>query len=157
MEHVSISTGCGNARNKRILQHITGSSGVLTHHDPRTVTGVGATTECGRIIPAQETAYLVGVHGCKVHICFSSEAICSKIFIAGFLFRGNRQIILQKSICRNSKKLAKLQYLIDLRKSLVHFPFRYGLTGYRNLLRQFFLRNACHCPQLIDLFTDGHR
>ena len=79
MEHIGIRAGGGETRDQRILKHIAGAAGVLTNHDSGRAVLSAAPPDLG-VIPAQKTAYPIGVIRRQGHVGFSPEAVRTKIF-----------------------------------------------------------------------------
>ena len=78
MKQVSICTGSGQASNQTILEHIRAAAGILADDDAgRLVVAVTLTQSV--IIPAQKTAYLVGMVSSQSNSSLPTEAISSKI------------------------------------------------------------------------------
>ena len=79
MEQVGICAGSGQACHQAVLEHIAGAAGILANDDAGRLVVAAALPQC-IIIPAQKTAYLVGVVGGQIHTGLATEAIGSKIF-----------------------------------------------------------------------------
>ena len=78
MKQVSICAGGGQACDQAVLEHIRAAAGVLANYNACRLVVAVALTQC-IIIPAQKTAYLVGVVGGQVHTGLATEAVGSKI------------------------------------------------------------------------------
>ena len=78
MEQVSVCAGGGQTCDQTILEHIGATAGILANDDTGRLVVAIALTE-SIIIPAQKTAYLVGVVGGQVHTGLATEAVGSKI------------------------------------------------------------------------------
>ena len=79
VEQVGIRAGGGQARHQAVLEHIRAAAGVLANDDAGRLIVAAALPQC-IIIPAQKTAYLVGVVGGQVHTGLATEAVGAKIF-----------------------------------------------------------------------------
>ena len=79
MEQVGICAGSGQARHQAVLEHVRAAAGILANDDAGRLVVAAALPQC-IIIPAQKTAYLVGVVGGQVYTGLATEAVGSKIF-----------------------------------------------------------------------------
>ena len=79
MEQIGICTRSGQTSHKAVLEHVRAAAGVLANDDAGRLVVAAALPQC-IIIPAQKTAYLVGVVGGQVYTGLATEAVCSKIF-----------------------------------------------------------------------------
>ena len=78
VKQVGIRTGSGQTCYQTILKHIRTATGVLTNDNTSRV-GVAVTLTQSVIIPAQKTAYLVGMVSGQSDSSFTTEAIGSKV------------------------------------------------------------------------------
>ena len=74
MHDVSIRAGSHQARAKRVLKHVAGSSRILADHDLCLLAFSGA------VVPAEEASDLDRMLKGQVFISFSAEAVCTEIF-----------------------------------------------------------------------------
>ena len=79
VEQVGICAGSGQACHQAVLEHIAGAAGILANDDAGRLVVAAALPQC-IIIPAQKTAYLVGVVGGQIHTGLATEAVGAKIF-----------------------------------------------------------------------------
>ena len=78
MKQISICTGGGQACDQAVLEHIGAATSVLTNDDTgRLVVAVTLTESI--VIPAKESAYLVGMVSGQRDSGFATEAISPKI------------------------------------------------------------------------------
>ena len=78
VEQVGICAGSSQARHQAVLEHIGTTAGVLTDDDAGRIRIAIALTELV-VIPAEETAYLIGMISSQSDSGFTTEAIGSKI------------------------------------------------------------------------------
>ena len=82
VEQVGICAGGGQTCDQTIPEHIGAAAGILANDDAGGLIVAVALAQCV-VVPAQETANLVGMVGGQINTSFTTEAISSKIF---FLF-----------------------------------------------------------------------
>ena len=79
MEQVGVGAGGYQATHQRVFKHVAGAAGVLADDDSGGAVVAFAPVQLG-VVPAQETAYLVGVVSGEGAVGFPTEAVGSKIF-----------------------------------------------------------------------------
>ena len=78
VEQVGICTGCGQACDQTVFEHIGAAAGVLADYDTgRLIVAVALAQSI--VIPAQKTTNLIGMVSSQSDSCLPTEAISSKI------------------------------------------------------------------------------
>ena len=79
VQQVGIRPRSHQSADQRILEHIAGAAGVLADHDARRIVVAIALAQHA-VVPAEETADLVGVVCGEFNVGFTTEAVGAKVF-----------------------------------------------------------------------------
>ena len=79
VQQIGICTRSGQTSHETVLEHIAGAAGILTNDNAGRIRIAVAFPE-HVVVPAQETAYLIGMICSQSDSGFATEAICTKVF-----------------------------------------------------------------------------